>query len=38
VKRLARELEDRRVVSGPWERTERRLPPEEREKAVAQAA
>jgi len=38
VKRLAQELEDRRVTRGPWERTERRVPPEQREKAVAQAA
>jgi hypothetical protein len=38
VRRLGRELEDRRVALLPWAREERRLPPSAREKSVADAA
>jgi hypothetical protein len=38
VQRLARELEDRRTAGGAWREAERRVPPEERERAVAAAA
>jgi hypothetical protein len=38
VRRLAHELEDRRSAGGAWERAERRMPPGEHERAVAQAA
>jgi hypothetical protein len=38
VRRLGRELEDRRFSSVPWDREERRLPPSAREKPLAHAA
>ena len=38
VRRLGRELEDRRGVSTAWTREERRLPPSAREKLLADAA
>jgi hypothetical protein len=38
VRRLGRELEDRRFSTVPWEREERRLPPSVRERPLATAA
>jgi hypothetical protein len=38
MKRLAKELEDRRVGVGRWDRAERRIPPEVRDPVVAHAA
>jgi hypothetical protein len=38
VRRLGRELEDRRMATLPWDREERRLPPSAHEKPLARAA